>query len=528
MFRRCFLSIFTNARPCKPTSKCVHKRALMTITKGQMKIMNGGDTHMKKRTLFTERASDFLESVFSSSDVSILSSEVKSRDFCQFYNNLETKDRMVFLSMLARQYGLHQDIVLETAKNVIASEERGDAVILRVEERLRQSLVPQYQQLFRNVSRHEGGVKFLVDMRADILTNITSISNETDSAYLRSTSNSVRDLLTLWFTVGFLNLQRVTWESPCDMVQKVSDYEAVHPIRNWTDLKRRVGPYRRCFVFTHSSMPREPVVVLHTALTNEITKSIHSILQTGQFKPIRDGDVPEEDLSVNSETEDSSKITTAIFYSITSTQKGLQGIDLGNYLIKQVVRELQSEFPRIYQFSSLSPIPGFKEWLIMEINRNLHADDIGETVETPLLLDSEIEKLKPVSSSDCTNMYEALKRLLTTHEWVSKELTCKILQSILLRLCARYLYVEKRRGYALNPVANFHLSNGAVLWRINWLSDMSMRGINQSCGMMVNYRYFLDNTTENSKRYLENHHIEASPEIVELGSLKNVKKDTDV
>lgn len=493
----------------------------MTIVNGlQMGIMNR-DVHMKKRTLFTDQASEFLGGLFSSSDVSILSSEVKSKDFVQFYNNLEAKEKMTFLSMLAKQYGLHQDIVVEVSKSVIASEERGDATMLKAEERLRYALVPQYQHLFQNISRQEGGVKFLVDMRADILTSLPSVTNETDIAYLKSVANSIRDLLTLWFTVGFLNLQRVTWESPCDMVQKVSDYEAVHPIRNWTDLKRRVGPYRRCFVFTHSSMPREPVVVLHTALTSDITKSIHSILQTGQFAPVKKSISAEDNLTLDSETEDASKITTAIFYSITSTQKGLTGIDLGNYLIKQVVRELQAEFPRIYQFSSLSPIPGFKEWLVGEINKSIHAEELGESLENPLLLDSEIERLKKTVDSTNNNMYDVLKRILANHEWVSKEHICQVLQNILLRLCSRYLYVEKRRGYALNPVANFHLSNGAVLWRINWLSDTSMRGINQSCGLMVNYRYFLDNTTENSKRYLEENFIEASPEIIELANLKN-------
>lgn len=504
--------------------KNFQKKDLMTITRRPMRIMNG-DVQMKKRNVFTDQASVFLDSVFSASDVSILSSEVKSKGFCNFYNKLESKEKMTFLFLLAKQYGLHQDIILEIAKNVIASEERGEVSILRAEERLRHALVPQYQQLFRNISRQEGGVKFLVDMRADILINLSTVTNEVESAYLRAVINSIKDLLTLWFTVGFLDLQRVTWESPCDMVQKVSDYEAVHPIRNWTDLKRRVGPYRRCFVFTHSSMPREPVVVLHTALTSEITKSIHSILQTGQFKPVKD-DIHEEDLAMLYDTEDSNKITTAIFYSITSTQKGLQGIDLGNYLIKQVVRELQSEFPRMFQFSSLSPIPGFKEWLMGEINKSIHAEELGESLEYPLLLDSEIDSLKTVVDSDHSNMCEALKKLLATHEWVSKEHICQVLQSILLRLCSRYLYVEKRRGYALNPVANFHLSNGAVLWRVNWLGDMSMRGINQSCGMMVNYRYFLDNTTENSKRYLEQNYIAASQEIVELAEIRHSKTES--
>lgn len=229
----------------------------------------------------------------------------------------------------------------------------------------------------------------------------------------------------------------------------------------------------------------------------------------------------EEDLAANSDTEEPSKITTAIFYSITSTQKGLQGIDLGNYLIKKVVKELQSEFPGIYQFSSLSPIPGFKDWLLVELNQHLHVEDLCESIDNPLLLDSEIDTICKVTNCDHSNVYNSFKKILANHEWVSKEHICRALQSILVRLCCRYLYAEKRRGYALNPVTNFHLSNGATLWRVNWLSDMSMRGINQSCGIMVNYRYFLDNTTENSKRYLEDNFITASPEIIEQAALTN-------
>ncbi|KFM56632.1 Malonyl-CoA decarboxylase, mitochondrial, partial [Stegodyphus mimosarum] len=150
------------------------------------------------------------------------------------------------------------------------------------------------------------------------------------------------------------------------MLEKISQYEAVHPVRNWTDIKQRVGPYRRCYVFTHNAMPKEPIVVLHTALTNEISSSITSIVR--QTKRISEGDVL---LLKNSENqlEDPQKIEAAVFYSITSTQKGLHGIELGNHLIKKVVHEVLSEFPHINKLSSLSPIPGFRDWLLLEIKK---------------------------------------------------------------------------------------------------------------------------------------------------------------
>ncbi|XP_021379839.1 malonyl-CoA decarboxylase, mitochondrial-like isoform X2 [Mizuhopecten yessoensis] len=491
----------------------------ITITVPQCRTMNGGSDLPSVQD--AESTAHFLESVFSSPEISVLSSEAKCQRFVKHYNDLNPEEKLTFLKVLSKQYGVHQDSVVLAAQGVTMAKERGEAALLKSEERLRNSLVPRFQQLFQKIGRIEGGVKFLVNMRADILTKAPTIHCEKELARLRVLQNSIRELLTFWFSVGFLKLQRITWESSCDMVQKVSDYEAVHPIRNWADLKRRVGTYRRCFVFTHKSMPKEPVVVLHTALTQDISKSIHSIISTpslGQVKQAVDSP-PAADTEAETLTEDQSKISAAVFYSITSTQKGLQSVDLGNYLIKKAVEELQTEFPGIHKFSSLSPIPGFKDWLITEINKSLKAASLSESVEPPLLYQSEIQKLREIVEPENANMVTVLKGVLQNHTWVSNEHVCQVLQGPLTRLCARYLYTEKRRGYALNPVANFHLSNGAVLWRINWLGDMSMRGINQSCGMMVNYRYFLESTEENSRKYLELREITASEEVKEWAKL---------
>ncbi|KAK3097069.1 hypothetical protein FSP39_006097 [Pinctada imbricata] len=457
---------------------------------------------------------EYLESIFTSPEVSVLSLESKCRRFCEFYSSLTPEEKLPFLKELSQSYGVNQENVVQVSQTVVQAKERGEAILLKVEERLRNALIPQYQQLFSKIGRIEGGVKFLVDLRADVLTLSQGCVCEKEVARLRALQLSIRDLLTLWFSVGFLQLQRITWESPCDMVQKISEYEAVHPIRNWTDLKRRVGPYRRCFVFTHNSMPREPVVVLHTALTQEISNNIHSIIKSPSFTPTKQevtsttGD-PE---SGGVEMEDPENISCAIFYSITSTQKGLQGVDLGNYLIKTVVKELQSEFPSIDQFSSLSPIPGFKDWLVLELNRSQHTTS-GELHSKKVLLDSEIDLIRETIKPETSDITDAFKKLIQTNGWIQSEHVCNVLEKPLMRLCARYLYQEKRRGYALNPVANFHLGNGAVLWRLNWRADMTMRGISQSCGIMVNYRYFLNNTEENSRRYLENQHISASQQI---------------
>lgn len=514
MYNKHFLLLFYRFKMSSAVRRlgCIQRHLLPTSRR--LPMVQQAMSAATRAGATNEESLHFLETIFSTPDLGVLALESKCRRFCDHYTSLAPEDRLRFLTTLSKQYGVNQEAVVQVARSVVSAQEKGETLLLMTEERLRHTLIPQYQQLFSKVGRLDGGVKFLVDMRADILTHLPGVQSEEYKAHMRILQQTIRDLLALWFSVGFLHLQRITWQSPCDMVQKISQYEAVHPIRDMTDLKRRVGSYRRCFVFTHGSMPGEPVVVLHTALTGSISSSIHSILKTPTFSGRR----PETDSSSDGDVEEKeelSKISAAIFYSITSTQKGLQGVDLGNYLIKTVVKELQNEFSGITQFSSLSPIPGFKTWLIIEINKALNLKDIGEHSEELLLL-SEIEELKNFLGISEESVLKTVKDLIQTHAWIQNEQICDVIKKPLMRLCARYLHREKRRGFALNPVANFHLGNGAVLWRLNWKADMSIRGINQSCGMMVNYRYYLESTEENSRKYLENQVIQTTPDFLSI------------
>lgn len=171
-------------------------------------------------------------------------------------------------------------------------------------------------------------------------------------------------------------------------------------------------------------------------------------------------------------------------------------------------RALQKEFPHLGTFSSLSPIPGFTKWLLGLLNSQ--AKDHGRN---ELFTDSECKEISEITGSP---LNETLKVLLSSNEWVASEKLAKALQAPLMRLCAWYLYGEKHRGYALNPVANFHLQNGAVMWRINWMADLSFKGITGSCGMMVNYRYYLEETATNSTTYLGSKNIKASEQVLSL------------
>lgn len=254
------------------------------------------------------------------------------------------------------------------------------------------------------------------------------------------------------------------------LLLQVAAYEAVHRVRNWADLKHRLGQDRRCYAFFHTAMPNQPLIVLHVALTQNISDSVDTIVK--QRDVIGDSDV-----------------TTAIFYSITSTQKGLRGIDFGIHLIRKVANEIRTCNPQITKFSSLSPIPLFRKWLLSELKCD----------RCDLLTTREVEQLS--SALNQSDVYLALVDLLERGDWMKSEHT-ELLQPIMTRLCGYYLSSVKHRSFAYDPVANFHLRNGATLWRVNWMADTSLNGMKQSFGIMVNYRYYLDEMETNCKQYI--------------------------
>jgi len=218
----------------------------------------------------------------------------------------------------------------------------------------------------------------------------------------------------------------------------------------------------------------------------------------------------ESELITADEIEDPDYIDSAIFYSITSTQRGLTGIELGNYLIKRVVRELQIEFPKMHQFSTLSPIPGFTKWLLGSLKTAQRDPGNQQLIFRP-----EIDSLRPVFERKYPDkeFFGAFLDALKLNSWYSDGELVDLLEAPLMRLCSQYLYLTKRRGYAMDPVAHFHLKNGAVLWRINWQGDVSPRGLTNSCGIMVNYRYFLEDCETNSQIYLEQQTIKTSESV---------------
>jgi malonyl-CoA decarboxylase len=313
-----------------------------------------------------------------------------------------------------------------------------------------------------------------------------------DDPLMSALEADLKSLLKSWFDVGFLELRRITWDSPASLLEKLIAYEAVHAIRGWQDLKDRLDSDRRCFAFFHPRMPDEPLIFVEVALVTGMSGNVQTLLD--EAAPVQDP-----------QTAD-----TAIFYSISNAQKGLAGISFGNFLIKRVVDNLTAEFPNLKDFATLSPIPGFRRWLNAELVKE--ETEEGEGVLTA----SERSRVAELFADPDLIMPErgdGLQALLDQPGWQRDDAALKVLKPILLRLCATYLVDVKSGRRARDPVAHFHLSNGARMERLNWLADTSVNGLRQSAGMMINYRYKLAEIEANHEAYTGDGKINTSSQV---------------
>jgi len=331
---------------------------------------------------------------------------------------------------------------------------------------LQQVVEPPRQELFRRLNIAPGGTRALIEMRSHVL-------NELDShPYLEPIAADLGHLLASWFNSGFLTLERIDWHSSAVVLEKLIAYEAVHQIQGWHDLRRRLEADRRCYAFFHSALPTEPLIFIEVALTRGTSDLIH---------PLLDPDAPVSD----PESADS-----AIFYSITNCQPGLRGVPLGSSLIKQVVEDLRKSLPHLKTYATLSPIPGFRKWLGQELSKSESFVNHAETRKIQALLEQP----------------ESAER----SKWPAD------LRQRLISLCAFYLLHEKRGDKPLDPVARFHLKNGARLERINWMADDSASGIKQSAGIMANYVYELADLQRNHESYTRSGKVLSSARIERL------------
>ncbi len=379
------------------------------------------------------------------------------------YLALRESGRQRWLHILADEFDVDRAAVDAAAERLRAAETPEERV--GAEEELRAALEAPRVRLLTQFNALPDGVKFLVDLRAELLR-----FGKNDPA-LRGLEADLKRVLASWFDVGFLELRRITWRSPAALLEKLIVYEAVHEIRGWTDLKNRLDSDRRCYAFFHPRMPDEPLIFVEIALVSGMAANVDRLLDE------------------NSPVEDPNAADAAIFYSISNAQKGLAGISFGGFLIKRVVDDLAREFKNLKTFATLSPIPGFLAWL----RPKLEAE--GDALLT------EAERKALAEAVPAGGQGSLLAQALAVPQWHQQDPLCNAMKGPLTRLCANYLVNAKRGNRALDPVAHFHLRNGARMERINWLGDTSAKGLRQSAGLMINYLYKLDSIETNHEAY---------------------------
>jgi malonyl-CoA decarboxylase len=378
------------------------------------------------------------------------------------YLALNQGGRERFLRVLAEEFDIDQAVVDRCCIRLAAAKTPAERAA--AQQAMRTALAPPRLRLLRQFNALPEGVKFLVDRRDEL------IAIGDGGPAMRGLGDDLRELLADWFDIGFLELKRISWESSAALLEKLIAYEAVHEIRGWTDLKNRLEADRRCFAFFHPRMPDEPLIFVEVALVKGMASNIHALLD--ETAPLGDPDAAD----------------SAIFYSISNCQRGLNGISFGDFLIKRVVDALASELPRLKIFATLSPVPGFRAWLAREGRR------------PDILLPAEVKTLAGVVGNGATE--PDLLQLLDRPEWHVDAALAAAMRDPLLRLCAQYLLLEKgRSGRAADPVAHFHLTNGARVDRLNWAGDLSEKGLQQAAGIMVNYLYRLDHIEANHEAY---------------------------
>lgn len=399
----------------------------------------------------------------------------RARALIDWYERASLEERIDLWLLMSEQFVADQAKAKAAQAEYLASMGTPDEAAAEV--RLRRDTVSPRRRILQRISVLPDGVRFLVDMREQLLPHLrahpTLVALDVEMEYMFST----------WFDVGFLELRRMSWDSPASLLEKLIKYEAVHDIRSWADLKNRLDSDRRCYGFFHTRLPGEPLIFVEVALLGNLADSI---------TPLLDESAAAADLA---------KATTAIFYSISNTQPGLRGVSFGDSLIKRVVDELKAEFPRLKVFATLSPIPGLRSWMGKNVSHLLEKTP----VRTQQMLAREIgEPLTP-------------KAILAALERANELVETSAVRRWLMSSGAEYLARGMDDVKPVDPVARFHLGNGARVERLNWLGDPSPKGLKQSYGLMVNYLYDL-NRLDKHRNMLAQGKIPVSGQIKGLAS----------
>src|SRR6267154_1793207 len=379
-----------------------------------------------------------------------------ARQLHEVLRTLDVNDRHGFQRYLATEFQPDKAALRAAAERYLADgTAEAAAALARVAD-------PPRQELLRRINMAPGGTGALMAMRSELTAHLH------DEPELKLLDADLKHLFASWFNRGFIELRRLDWQTPAAVLEKLIAYEAVHEINGWDDLRRRLAPDRRCFAFFHPALPGEPLIFVEVALVQGLATAMPPLLALE----------PDEEAA----RAQAARADTAIFYSISNCQDGLRGISFGNFLIKQVVEELQAEFPQLNRFSTLSPVPGFRRWFTQRL-----ADESGP--DTALLLELEPDG------------------------WWRDLAQSEKLRPTLMRLCALYLTRQPSLENRLDPVARFHLGNGARLERINWLGNAARRAIHESFGIMVNYLYDHGSIEDNHEAFVRDGIIVRSPDV---------------
>ncbi len=377
------------------------------------------------------------------------------------YRNLSPSGREAFFELLADSFIPDPDQV------AVAAEAYQRAPSSSTLARLHSATEPLRQELFRRLNLAEGGTEALIAMRRDLLRTLKEHPERS------GIDSDLQHLFRSWFNGGFLVLRRIDWRTSAVVLERLIHYEAVHQIQGWDDLRRRLETDRRCYAFFHPALPEEPLIFIEVALTERLSSTVRPLLD------------PKADVL------DPKLARFAIFYSITHCQEGLRGVSFGSLLIKQVVEDLRRSFPKVKTFATLSPIPDFRKWLAETANAGTGSEE-SRVSDFLARVDSGSGDVAPTGSSPAD------------------------IKDELVRLCAYYLTHARKGKLPYDPVARFHLANGARLDRLNWLADVSEAGIRRSFGVMCNYVYDLDDLERNHEAFAREYHVVASSDIERL------------
>jgi malonyl-CoA decarboxylase len=395
----------------------------------------------------------------------------KAREIGQLYNQADEDKRLDMLREMV-DYSLEPDTIQQALENFRRNPGNPD-----VYADLMDSTNAPRVNLLKSLNSLPSGFQFLVNLRSDL------IEFRREHEELAILDVDLRYLLEMWFDVDLLSFQRITWDSPASLLEKLIDYEDVHQITSWDDLKNRLKKDRRCYALMHPKMPEEPLIFVEIALTDGLPDTIDGVLDEDQ--PVLDPDGTD----------------TAVFYSISNTQPGLRGISFGNFLLERVIEDLEQELPNLERYVTLSPIPGFRNWV---------QDILDESPEKLLETMRQSDRKQLEKRED--EPAEALKSMVDSPDPNRLD----PLRESLLDLVAHYLLdVRREDGLPVDPVARFHLRNGARVEQLNWMGDPSDNGLENALGIMVNYRYGLPYLEENHRMLLEDHRVPARSSVRE-------------